>query len=552
MRSLFFDLWKIKNKRNNSSIKEIILTKQQKISKKDEKIFFESPNIENLHSPKLFKDYEKALKRINFAIQNKENIIVFGDYDVDGTVGTVILFEALKKAKAKVSYRIPHRKKDGYGLKKYFIDEFKGINVKLVITVDTGISAIEEVKYANKLGVDVIITDHHLPQGETPKAHAIINPKQKGCKYPFTEICGATLAYKLGLGIAEKYFNKNEYDEYKSQNLVLVALATVADVMPLIDENRIIVKYGLKMLKNTDNKGLLALALTGNINLENANSETLGFQIGPRLNAGGRLSQAYLGVQLLLGETKFASELERLNDLRKLMVKNALKDIEQKIYTKNVIIESSPAWHAGIIGLIAGKLTEKYTIPTIILEEQEDRFVASCRAPEGFDIFDFLIGFSEMFENFGGHKQAAGFSISKDKYLDFKDKALKLGNKILEKNPLVKELEICTEIFLKELNLETYKEIELFEPFGYGNEKPVFILKNIKNIEWKTMGKEGDHLVGILRDKNNEEIRILKFFAGNELRRISNIQCMDLAISLSENTWNGNSCLQLILVDVRE
>ncbi|MBT4936387.1 single-stranded-DNA-specific exonuclease RecJ [Candidatus Peregrinibacteria bacterium] len=547
----YFDTWILKEEREKSSLKELILKSQGIKKETDIKKVLEKKFPEDMHDPKLLKDYQKSIDRIVKAIDQKERIIIFGDYDVDGTVGTTILYSLLEKVGALASYRIPHRKKHGYGLKKSFIDELSEKNIGLIITVDNGISAIDEVAYAKEKNIDIIITDHHLPGEKTPDAYAIVNHKQKDCHYPFPELCGAALAYKVALGIAKHYLTISEYEGFAYKMLDLAALATVADCMPIKGENHLIVKEGLKVLKTTKHEGIKKLASIANINLENATAETFGFQIGPRINAAGRLSEAYIGVQFLLGKAEFAEELERLNNERKEMVEQALQAAEKYAIPEEVIIASSKNWHTGIIGLIAGKLTEKYYLPAIILEEQEGKMIASCRAPEGFDMHKFLSEFSQYFEHFGGHAQAAGFSILKEKYLDFQTHAKERGKEILQQLNLKKVLTINAEIFITELDMQTFDFIDQFAPFGIGNEKPLFLLKNISSIQWSFLGKDNKHIQGRIMTPSGEK-RIIKFFSEELIDSLEAHLSYDIVFRLSKNSWRGNSTVQLDLIDLRK
>ena len=547
---IYFDIWEIQDQRHNKDFKDIILHSQNLHSQNEIHTRMTQNFPEHMHDPKLLKDYDLALQRIIKAVNNKERIVIFGDYDVDGTVGTTILYSILQQVSEAVSYRIPHRKNDGYGLKKYFIDELAEKNTKLIITVDNGITSVEEVDYAQKKNIDVIISDHHIPGEKIPQAYAIINHKQKDCHYPFPELCGAALGYKIALGIAKHFLPPTQYKAFAYNNLDIIALATVADCVPIKGENHLLVKTGLEVLKNTKNKGLKQLCKEANIDRENANEETFGFQLGPRINAAGRLKSAYLGVQLLLGKTEFASELEILNNTRKQMVETAMKEAEKNIIPGQIIILHSKHWHTGIIGLIAGKLTEKYHLPSIILEEQSSIMVASCRTVPGFNIYDFLSLFSHFFQRFGGHSQAAGFSILIEKFHQFKQEAQAKSQKILLQNPLVKKLSINSEIFLKELHLDNYNYIQQFSPFGIENVPPIFLVKNI-HIQWKILGKSKEHISGNISTPQGN-IRIIKFFATDMFHILNSETSYDIVFKLGKNNWRNQTQLQLELIDIKE
>jgi single-stranded-DNA-specific exonuclease len=548
---IYFDIWDIQHKRNNKDFKDIVLDSQNLNSENEIQKRISQKFPEDMHSPELLKDYPLALERIIKAVNNKERIVIFGDYDVDGTVGTTILYSILQQVTKAVSYRIPHRKNDGYGLKKYFIDELAQKNIGLIITVDNGITAVEEVDYARTKNIDVIISDHHIPGKKLPEAYAIINHKQENCHYPFSELCGAALGYKIALGIAKHFLNNDEYKAFAYNNLDIIALATVADCVPIKGENHLLVKTGLEVLKNTNNKGLKQLCKEANIDRESANEETFGFQIGPRINAAGRLKSAYLGVQLLLGKTEFAAELETLNNTRKQMVETAMKEAEKNIIPGQIIIIHSKHWHTGIIGLIAGKLTEKYHLPSIVLEEQNTIMVASCRTVPGFDIYNFLSLFSHFFQRFGGHSQAAGFSILTEKFDTFQQEALKKSQTILLEKPLIKKLSIHGEIYLKELHLDSYKYIQQFAPFGIENTAPIFILKNIHNIQWKVLGKSKEHIIGNISTPQGT-IRIIKFFATEIFDILDPETSYNIVCKLGKNCWKNQTQLQLELIDIEK
>ena len=549
--SFFYESWNLQKQRKETDITSALIDYYQLSSKAAQQSFFKSSKMSDLYEGSLLKGYDSALQRIFIAIQQKERIVIFGDYDVDGVVGTYLLFDILKKVGAQVSYRLPHREKDGYGLKKYFIQELSEKDVKLIITVDTGIAAFQEAEYAKEKGIDLIITDHHEIQGKIPQSKVIVNPKQPGCQYPDKNLCGAAVAYKLACGIAKKYLSKLQYESYVKEQLQVVAMATIADVVPLIGENRTIVKLGLEFLQQSEKINIKKMLSLAKVEPKELDEETIGFQIGPRLNASGRMSSAYLSLDFLLGKEEMAEKLEFLNEKRKNLVKKALQDIQVK-ENESIVIRSSEKWHPGIIGLISGQITEKYFKPTIILQEQDDILVASCRAPKGFNIFDFLCNFAKMFVHFGGHAQAAGFSIEKSKYDLFIKQAQNKAQSILQKSPIKKVLEIVTEITEEELRLDTYDVIKIFSPFGEGHKKPVFLLKNVQGINWYSMGKENEHLSGRLQLSNGGNVKVIKFFAKDLIPHLVSEKSYDLAVTLEKNVWQGQSYLQLNLVDIVE
>ena len=510
--------------------------------------FFKKDYPNNLHSATEFKDFQKAKDRIMLAIKNEERVMIYGDYDVDGTMGTSILTRTLLALGAKVSYRIPHRDRDGYGLKNHLIQEIHDRKVSLIITVDNGINAVEQVDFANSLGIDVIITDHHQPQEKIPNSYALINPKQETCTYPFDELCGAGIAFKFcrELLLTSHVYTKELEDEI----LGLAAIATVADCVPLIDENRLIVQAGLDVLKTHPNEGIKELCKIAKIPLDTIKSDTIGFQIGPRINASGRLDHAYNSVQLVMGNPDMPQKIEKLNETRKLIVQEALAALEDNMPEKNtIIILKNPGWPAGIIGLIAGRLCEKYALPTLALQEKEHDLVASCRAPEGFDIFAFLQNFTQYFDHFGGHKQAAGLSMKKEKFDDFFAAATKKSKEILEKNPIQKTLEIFSRIKVEEISQQFLQTMARGEPFGMKNEKPLFLLTPPSSIQWKHIS-ERKHTRGEFYTDTGEKISLIRFFSEECQHLFQNHTPITLVVSIQKKTWNNQDYIDMEIKDI--
>jgi single-stranded-DNA-specific exonuclease len=535
---IFYDEWKItKEAKENLSL---ILEEQ----------FKEQTEIKGEHPKTELKDINKAFKRIEKAIATKEKIIVFGDYDVDGTVGSSILTEALEKCGATVSYRLPHRKKDGYGLKKHILDEIKASGASLVITVDNGISAIEESAYAKELGIDLIITDHHIVPEEKVSAHAVINPQQNDCPYPFKEICGAAVAYKLACFLCENLLSKDELKNFQEKMLCRVALATVCDCMPIIDENKHFVRKGLQLLKEKKDPQLISLINFAGLDIKEINEESFGFQLGPRINAAGRLSSAYFALQFLLGKDQNKEVLESLNQKRKDIVKESIQDLTIS-KEKSCIIIHSKEFHIGVIGLIAGRLTEKYNLPSIVLSEETEKLTASCRAPVGFNLYSFLKKLERYFTHFGGHESAAGFSMAKKDFPAFKKEATSLSKEILKNTELTKELKILSEIKSSDINLKTLEEINNYAPFGIKNEKPIFLVKDYKSIEWKIFGKKEEHLAAFIKSETGNIIKAIKFFAAEKLPKITEKTALELAVSLKKNVWQNTEKVELELIDVK-
>lgn len=508
--------------------------------------FLEPEKYGKFHDPYKFEDMEKVFKRIHAAIEKKERVIVFGDYDVDGITSAAILVKTLAKLGANVSYRLPHRVSDGYGLKEKFVREFIKLGVGLVITVDCGISCGAEIELAHKNGIDVIVTDHHaIPASPPKKAFAIIHPLYSG--YPFKDLTGAGIAFKLAQALTED----------ACDFLDLAAMGTVADIGLLTGENRLIVKRGLMRLAKTNFTGLQSLKELAGIKDGEVGTREIGYRIGPRINAAGRIDSPYFALQLLLNEDeekgkRLARKLEDLNTKRQDMMQKAFCEAGQ--YFENnkefILIKEDKDWHVGIIGLIAGKLTEKYGLPSIILQDLGGHLTASARSPEHFNIIEALTLHSKYLTYFGGHAQAAGFEISKKKYGAFKKALEKYAKKKLDGKDLRPVLKIECEIGDYDVNEKTLDLINSMEPFGAGNEAPKFLIKDIEVESIKGVGKNKSHLK-ISAFKNKHKLDIIAFQFGEYINEIRGHKKIDAVVSLENNTKEGYEGIQVKAVDLQ-
>lgn len=510
--------------------------------------FFAKEYPKWLYSESLLPDIDKAVVRIIKAINNNERIVIFWDYDCDWIPWTAICVETIASLWWIVSYRIPHREKDWYWMKKYFLDDLYQKKVSLLITVDNWIASFEEAEYAKKLWIDLIITDHHEIHGwKIPDALAIINPKLHNSKYPMKEICWACIAWKLMIALVKKIKSESYANKYVRDKYVdLVALSTVTDVMPLIWENRVIVAKWLEDIKKTENTWLIELFKIMNVNpWDELSADFFAFQLGPRINAAWRMSDPYFALQLLLWNKDHARYLEDLNNQRKKTV-----DVITKFFEKNkdsinwlVILEDS-SWTTWVIWLIAWKITEKYNLPSIILHDQWNKLVASCRAPEWFNIFDFLINFKSEFIHFWWHEKACGFSIKKENYHKFKNEAKFLWNTILEKSPLINVLDLHYEIFQEEINFNFLKDLKKLEPFWHWNKKPLFLVKNIST-KWDIIWESYNHIIW-----NIWWNRCVWFFLWEYFDDIKLAKSIDLAISLELKKWKWNDQIWIQIEDI--
>ena len=541
-----------------------------------------NPVYKYLHSPKTMKDVVIAVDIIKRKIQENKKIRIIGDYDVDGIISVFILYTALKKCGANVDYEIPDRIKDGYGINENIVKVAYDEGVDTIITCDNGISAIDQIQYAKDLGLTVIVTDHHdVPFIEedgvrtflSSQADAIINPKQIECEYKFKSICGAGVAFKL----MEALYEEIGMDKEECYKLIeFIAIATVCDVVDLIDENRIFVKNGLEMLNNSKNIGINALKKACGLEDKEITAYHLGFVIGPCLNASGRLDSAKKGLELLLMEDdeeakNLAQEIVDLNDARKNMTKEGVDrainiiDITD-INNDNILVVYIPDIHESLAGIVAGRVKEKYNKPTIILTKSEEGVKGSARSIEEYNMFEGLLACKELLDKFGGHPMAAGLSLQEDKVDELR---IALNNKCeLTDEDLTRKIMIDSSLPLEYLNLHLIEELNVLEPFGKGNAKPVFGVRDAKITRAMLLGKDKNVLklklltnnnitidAMIFNDLENFESKIIEKYGNEELDNLYNKSnnniSMDFTFYPSINEWNGNKSIQIVVNGIR-
>ena len=547
--------WIIQNQDGGLDVVTKLLKNRNLDTEEKQRSFFKG-DLSNLHDPFLFKDMKKAVDRIRKAIDDKEKIMIFGDYDVDGITSTVILYDFLKRVGSDVYYTLPNREKDGYGLKDYFIRQFKDEKVDLIVTVDCGTANLNEIKLANKLGMEAIVTDHHDIPDELPPAYAIINSKQVDCKYPNKDISGSGIAYKLVTALAPYYFDGDQVNNYLYRQLGIAALGLVADCMPLTEENRILTKYGLKSLEETDHPGIKALIENAGVANQKITSMTIGFYLGPRINAAGRLDTAHHAFEVLLGDAKKVSTLNKLNSRRQKMVEEFVNEAKARIGNMkeipNIIVLSSPDWHVGTLGLIAGKICDHFFRPAIVMQERDDEFVGSTRSLNNFDITSFLrkeVG--DLFTAFGGHKLAGGFTLPKENLDEFMKRIQSASKNCINPKEFYDVLEIDCEIRPHELTHETSKRITELEPFGNGNPEPTLMIKNTKILNVKPVGSKGEHLQFPIQ-YGEQKVQAIAFRFGEHLDKINPEFEYDIVFNLEINEWKGYKKLQLRVVDLKQ
>ena len=538
-------------KYNVNKLLATILINRNIINKEDVRIFL-NPNRNDFHDPYLLPDMKNAVDRIVKSIQNKEKIIIYGDYDVDGITSITVLKSFLEERGLKVDHYIPNRLEEGYGLNKQALKEISTKNYDLMITVDCGISAVEEIKYANELGIETIITDHHEPGDEIPKAFAVIDAKRKDNKYPFRELAGVGVSFKLCQAIAIKLgLDEKEYLKY----LDIVCVGTISDIVPLIDENRVITKLGLKLVKQTKNLGLKAIIDASGYS--KIDSTTISFGIAPRINACGRMGYQEDALKLFL--SKDSNEVNEL--IQKLNTYNSKRqDTEKNIYNEaieqiqkgnldkdDVIIIGGNNWHHGVIGIVSSKITDMYFKPSILLCFEDDIAKGSGRSIPGFDLYEALSKCSNSIEKFGGHSMAVGITIKKDKLEEFKKQ---LEN--IAKNSNIKDImpiiNIDGQINLSDVDKDVVESLSILEPFGEGNKMPLFAYKNLKIDSIRALS-EGKHLKLTLKDNNNI-INAIGFNMGYLADEYLIGDRIDVVGLLEINTFNGVDNIQINLKDV--
>ncbi|MGN6713010.1 single-stranded-DNA-specific exonuclease RecJ [Anaerocolumna jejuensis] len=536
-----------------------------------------NPDYQNTYSPCTMKDLTKACKILEDKIDSSLPIRIVGDYDVDGVSSTYILYKALTLCGARVDYEIPDRIKDGYGINEHIIDGAYEAGIDTIITCDNGIAALEQVKKAKRLGMTVIVTDHHdipfVMEEEKryllPEADAVVNPKQEDCPYPFKQLCGAAVAYKL----MEVLYKSRQIGEAELVPLrEVVAIATVCDVMELTGENRILVKKGLELLRKTKNQGLRALMEKNGIAVENLSSYHLGFVIGPCLNAGGRLDTAKKGLRLLLSESKEeadkrAEELKGLNDLRKQMTEEGILKAVSMIESSalkddRVLVVYLQDCHESLAGIIAGRIREKYNKPAIVLTSAHEMVKGSGRSIEKYNMYEELTASGKYLVKFGGHPMAAGMSLALESVEPFR---ISLNNNTtLTEEDLIPKVVIDVVLPLGLITEELIEEIKLLEPFGKGNEKPLFADRSLKVLKLAVIGKNKNVIKLLVRNQYGKEMDALYFgdtegflealydaYGQNEVDRAFQNRENKLKLSLtyypSVNEYNGSRSLQIII-----
>ena len=559
--------WSLKKNPDTKTVQHLIdtlnvspliatLLAQRGISTYNEAKKFFRPSLNDLYNPYLMKDMDKAVARIEKAIAVNERILVFGDYDVDGTTAVALMSSYLKSIYPDVDTYIPDRYAEGYGISNQGIDYAEDNEITLIIALDCGIKSIDKIEYANQKGIDFIICDHHLPGDEIPDAVAVLDAKQKDCNYPFKELCGCGVGFKLIQALAA---NRKQTIDDLIPYLDLVATAIAADIVPIVDENRILAYYGLQVINNNPRPGILAMMKQ--FSIKEFTITDVVFKIAPRINAAGRIKHGNYAVRLLtefnLNEAiECAKEIDEFNHDRRVLdqqiTEEALQQIvnnnEETQYTSVVYHES---WHKGVIGIVASRLIETYYRPTLVFTKSGDKLAASARSVKGFDVYQALEKCSEYLVQFGGHMYAAGLTLEEAQYDSFKSKFEEVVKASIKEEQLIEEIEIDALVDFNEFDEKTLRILKQFEPHGPENMSPVFLTSNVFDTgNAQPIGKNNEHLRMFVKQNNSKPFPAIAFKKGYLHNATKNLKLLKLVYSITENQWKDKITIQLQVKDI--
>ena len=530
---------------------------QRGISTFEEAKKFFRPSLEELHDPFLLKDMNLAVSRIEKAIASNENILIYGDYDVDGTTSVSLVASYLKTITTSISTYIPDRYDEGYGISYKGIDFAADNNFSLIIALDCGIKAIDKVAYATKKKVDFIICDHHKPGPKIPDAVAVLNPKRVDCSYPYDELCGCGVGFKLVQALASK---RGQTIEDLTQYLDLVAIAIAADIVPITGENRVLTYFGLQVINSNPRNGIKAIIQE--VHKKVLTITDVVFIIAPRINAAGRIKHGNAAVQLLTEANfeqalEFAKAINQYNTERRVLdaqitIEALLQIEENKEKEQFTSVVFNETWHKGVIGIVASRLIETYYRPTLVFTKSGNKLAASARSVKGFDVYEALEQCSEFIEQFGGHKYAAGLTLDPEMYTAFKNKFEEVVKNTIDRELLIPEITIDASLELSDISPKFFRILQQMGPFGPQNMKPVFSTTSVRDNGYgKTVGEDKSHLkLNIIYGADKKTYNAIGFGLGNKMKFIQNN--FDIAYSLDENEWNGRTSLQLLLKDIKK
>ncbi len=517
---------------------------------------FLHPSLSHLHDPNLMADMRVAVERLQQAIARQEKILIYGDYDVDGTMAVVVLLTALGTLGAKVEAHIPHRLTDGYGMRVSQVERAASEGFRVVLSVDTGIREHAEIARARELGMACIVTDHHLPEATLPPATAVLNPRRKDCPYPDKNLAGVGVAFKLAQALLGERLTGRQLESY----LKLVAIGTVADVVPLMGENRVIVSFGLRALNQPARPGLEALLKVAGLSGRPITAGDVGFRLAPRLNAAGRMEDARDVINLFCGAhaedvSQIAERLDHLNRERQRVEESILNDImaqtakdPQKAQRYSLVF-SGEGWHRGVIGIVAQRVVERYHRPTLVVGVEDGKGQGSGRSVPNFHLLQALTASRDLFERFGGHAQAAGFTIPVDRLPELEEQFERQARLRLTPADLEPHLNVEAELEPNEIGWPFYEQLKLLEPFGVGNSTPVFQIRKVRQVSPPRIVGEKHLKLTVARD--GKSLEVIGWGKAERAEEVKETQLMDMAFTLGENTYQGVTSIQLVLRDFR-
>jgi len=523
----------------------------------DAKTFFR-PQLTDLHNPFLMKDMDKAVNRLEKAMVASEKILVYGDYDVDGTTSVALVYSFLYEFYTNIEYYIPNRYNEGYGVSFAGINHAAEIGVSLIIALDCGIKAVDKVEYAKKQGIDFIICDHHTPGSKLPEAVAVLDPKREDCEYPFNELSGCGVGFKFLQAFSER---NNIPFEKLTKHLDLVAVSIASDIVPIIGENRILAYFGLKQLNSQPRMGLQSLIKVAGIEGKELDITDVVFKIGPRINAAGRIESGSNAVQLLISTEeqeakRFGDVINEFNTTRKNYDHNitheALEIIQndKEQLKKRTTVLFQPHWHKGVIGIVASRLIETYYRPTIILTESHGKATGSARSVNGFNLYNAIDACSDLLDSFGGHKYAAGLTLKIENIPEFKRRFEQIVAETIHDDMLLPQIDVDTKLDFEEINTRFYRILKQFAPFGPENMSPVFVSEGVVDCGSRLVGSTGEHLRVECKQKNMQFTGIA-FSMANKLELLRNNPKIDICYAITENEFKGKTSLQLMVKDIK-
>ena len=523
---------------------------------------FFKPSLEDLHDPFLMPDMEKAVKRLNKALGNKEKILIYGDYDVDGTTAVALVYKYLRPYSSTLDYYIPDRYDEGYGISYKGIDYAKANGITLVISLDCGIKAVDKIDYAKRLGIDFIICDHHMPDDVLPDAVAVLDAKRADSQYPYEHLSGCGVGFKF----MQAFARSNNFPVANLERLLeLTAVSIASDIVPITGENRILAYYGLKQLNTNPSLGLKGIIDICGLTGKEITISDIVFKIGPRLNASGRMMNGKEAVELLLAKDaetarEKSANINQYNEERRELDKkitdeaNALIHQSINMADRKAIVVYNPAWHKGVIGIVASRLTEKYYRPAVVLTKSSELITGSARSVTGFDIYKAIEGCRDLLENFGGHTYAAGLSLKEETLSAFTERLQKLAAEEIIPEQMIPQIDIDAVLDLHNITPQFMNELKRMSPFGPENQKPVFCSLGVKDYGTsKLVGKDQDHIkLELIDDRSNTPIHGIAFGMHQHINHIKAMKPFDICYTIEENTYNGNTSLQLMIKDIKE